>query len=196
MCFFNNNHIGALMDRTDFNLIINKIKDLFNYEEVSAIAYRTGFCQRNRKTDPYELFLAILTGFLCGQLHAIADLVRQYNSLHECHLNYKPCHKQLSKKAFPIFMRALVVDFLEKTSLNTLKILKNDAFSQFKEIYLHDGTSFALNPKLKHHYPGRFTLNGEAAVELHVTMSLLGNQVRKIWLAADKESEIVIMLGC
>lgn len=59
----------------------------------------------------------------------------------------------------------------------------------FREIVIHDGTSFALKDDLRSTFPGRFTKVSPAAVELHVTMSLLEDNPHIVTLAPDKETE-------
>jgi hypothetical protein len=60
---------------------------------------------------------------------------------------------------------------------------------KFRDILLHDGSSFALKDGLKKEWPGRFTTVSPAAVELHVTMSAFEDNPIEITLAPDKEAE-------
>ena len=43
--------------------------------------------------------------------------------------------------------------------------------ARFKDIVIHDGSSFALKPVLRTAFPERFTTLGPAAVEVHATYS-------------------------
>jgi hypothetical protein len=61
--------------------------------------------------------------------------------------------------------------------------------AHFEEILVHDGTSFALKNALATKWPGRFKKLSPAAVELHVTMSVLSDNPVAITLAPDKEAE-------
>ena len=44
---------------------------------------------------------------------------------------------------------------------------------EFGRIVIQDGCSFAVKDALREQYPGRFKKQNPAAVELHVTMSVL-----------------------
>ena len=110
--------------------------------------------------------------------------------MHDSNLAYKPYHKHLSKESFPEFMRAVASHIARKTKLTMLKIPKGDSFASLSGIYLHDGTSFSLNPRLQKSYPGRFKgKGGDAAVELHTTMDLLSDGIVRVYIDPDKESE-------
>ena len=50
---------------------------------------------------------------------------------------------------------------------------------EFGRILIQDGCSFAVKDALREHYPGRFKKQNPAAVELHVTMSLLDESVER-----------------
>lgn len=119
----------------------------------------------------------------------IADILRCYNSLTKGAFQYQPFHKQLCKLSFPKFIRKLLEIVLEKLSLEVLEPVPEGKLMMFKDIVIHDGSSFAIKASLKKSFPGRFKKNSPAAVELHVTMSGLSNDPLLITLAPDKESE-------
>ena len=100
---------------------------------------------------------------------------------------YKPFHNQLRKQGFPLFMRALV----ERAIALRLKECLPDAhgLAGFEQVLLQDGSSFALHPQLAEHFPGRFNKHSPAAVECHMTMSLLDQSPISMSITADTESE-------
>jgi hypothetical protein len=59
---------------------------------------------------------------------------------------------------------------MNQMCVKVLEPLKSGPFSKFHDIQVHDGTSFGLHSGLKDIFPGRFTTQKPAAVELHVTM--------------------------
>ena len=50
--------------------------------------------------------------------------------------------------------------------------LKAASLGAFKQVLLHDGTSFAVHRRLAADFPGRFKTISPAAIECHMTMSL------------------------
>jgi len=84
----------------------------------------------------------------------------------------------------PSFFLAL----LKKMSQPVLHAV-SPKLSTFRDIVIHDGTSFALKDDLRRTWPGRFTKISPAAVELHVTTSVLNDDVPIVALTADKEPE-------
>lgn len=86
-------------------------------------------------------------------------------------------------------MHAILEQALAKLTAPVLESLPKGKLAQFSEILCHDGSSFALKDTLAKKWPGRFTKVTPAAVELHVTMSVLKDNPVAITLAPDKESE-------
>jgi len=70
-----------------------------------------------------------------------------------------------------------------------LSVALGSKLGRFRDILLHDGSSFALKSGLRREWPGRFTKVSPAAVELHVTMSAFDDNPISITLAPDKEAE-------
>jgi hypothetical protein len=86
-------------------------------------------------------------------------------------------------------MRRLLERTLEKMTRPVLCPGLGSKLGKFRDILLHDGSSFALKDGLKKEWPGRFTTVSPAAVELHVTMSAFEDNPIQITLAPDKEAE-------
>lgn len=166
------------------------LKQLLSSSELNRIGKFTGFCQRLRDIQPARLLPALLSGLGCDKVDGIAGLHRHFNALqlHDTdQIAYKPFHNQLRKQGFPLFMRALV----ERAIALRLKECLPDAhgLAGFEQVLLQDGSSFALHPQLAEHFPGRFNKHSPAAVECHMTMSLLDQSPISMSITADTESE-------
>jgi hypothetical protein len=109
--------------------------------------------------------------------------------LNHVSLQYKPFHNQLKKEAFPEFLRRILEQALSNLTLPMLQAIPGSKLALFRSILLHDGSSLAVKDSLAGQWPGRFTKVSPAAVELHVTMDALEDNVIAITLAADKEAE-------
>jgi hypothetical protein len=74
----------------------------------------------------------------------------------------------------------------------TTEVLRREPGSDaafFSDIFIDDGSSFAVADGLRKIFPGRFTRVKPAAIELHAHMSLFSDQMVCVSLAPDKESE-------
>jgi hypothetical protein len=78
---------------------------------------------------------------------------------------------------------------IERLCVQTLAPEGHAAVSRFKDIVIQDGSSFALKKKLRDVFPGRFTKNDPAAVELHATYSGFSDEACSVQIAPDKEAE-------
>jgi hypothetical protein len=157
--------------------------------EVEGIARECGLLRRKRTITPMALLVACLSTLAVANARWLADILRTFNQFTGKAVRYKPFHNQLAKDEFPRFLHQVVQRALANLALPILASLPKDKLAMFRDILLHDGTSFALKDALKEKWPGRFTKVTPAAVELHVTMSALSDQPIGITLAPDKEAE-------
>jgi len=169
--------------------ISKKLARVLGDAEVEKAARRCGFLRRRREISPAALLIACISALGAGAAAWLADILRTFNAFTGKAVRYKPFHNQLSKKTFPIFMHAMLEQALTKLAAPVIESLPKGKLAQFEEILCHDGTSFALKDTLAQKWPGRFTKVTPAAVELHVTMSVLRDNPVAITLAPDKESE-------
>ncbi|GAB3039774.1 IS4 family transposase [Bowmanella dokdonensis] len=167
-----------------------KVSQLFNASWMNEQAKRVGLCKRLRRIQPLPLSAAMVAGLGDGKVTAIADLHRTFNGLGmspEAMVAYKPFHNQLRKQSFATFMQALakraMVLFSQQWSQDI------PGLSQFEQVLLHDGSSFALHKQLAEVFPGRFKKLSPAAVECHMTMSLLDDQPLALSVSADTSAE-------
>jgi hypothetical protein len=157
--------------------------------EVLQVARESRWLRRLRDITPLALVVACLSTLGSGRATWIADILRTFNAFTGLSIRYKPFHNQLRKAAFPEFMRRLLERMLEKMTRPVLSPGLGSKLGRFRDILLHDGSSFALKDALSKQWPGRFTKVSPAAVELHVTMSALEDNPIQITLAPDKEAE-------
>lgn len=157
--------------------------------QVLQIARECRWLRRLRDITPLALVVACLSTLGASKATWIADILRTFNAFTGLSIRYKPFHNQLRKAAFPEFMRRLLERTLEKMTRRVLAPGLESKLGRFRDILLHDGSSFALKDGLKKQWPGRFTKHSPAAVELHVTMSAFDDNPIQITLAPDKEAE-------
>ncbi len=157
--------------------------------EVLRVARESRWLRRLRDISPLALVVACLSTLGASKATWIADILRTFNAFTGLSIRYKPFHNQLRKAAFPEFMRRLLERTLEKLTRRVLCPGCGSKLGKFRDILLHDGSSFALKDGLRKDWPGRFTTISPAAVELHVTMSAFEDNPIQITLAPDKEAE-------
>ncbi len=173
----------------DVASITKQLKRLLSEKNLDNIARSCGFMMRKRTITPLSLLIACVSTLGASSTQWLADILRTFNSLGEDSVQYKPFHKQLAQASFPKFVKCTLEQALSNLAIPILSSIDNDKLSSFKDIFLHDGCSFALKDSLAKVFPGRFTVVSPAAVELHVTMSMTTDQLQKVILAPDKESE-------
>jgi len=166
-----------------------KLIEVLGEVAVEKTARRCGFLRRHREIAPVALLVASISALGAGAATWLADILRAFNAFTGKVIRYKPFHNQLSKTKFPVFVHAILEQLLAKIARPVLEGVPKDKLAQFEEVLIHDGTSFALKDALKQRWPGRFTKVTPAAVELHVTMSVLNDNPVAIVLAPDKETE-------
>lgn len=165
------------------------LRAVFGRKQAEQCAREIGFVRRVRKLMPYALALALVSCLGCGKADWIADIHRAHNKLTKSKMQYKPFHNQLRKPEFAEWMRRLLETAMLKLTFPVLEAVPASKLGVFKDIRIHDGSSFAVKATLKKSFPGRFRKVSPAAVELHVTMSGLENTPHSIELAPDKEAE-------
>jgi len=177
------------MEHGQDSVSLDRFKRVIGEERLNGIGKRVGFCERLREVTPYRLALAVLSTLSCTTTETLADLHRGFTALFGEAVAYKPFHNQLCKAEFPLFMQQLACDLIGKLAVKVLRIKRDSPFSEFKEIVIQDGSSFAVKDCLSKVFPGRFTATSPAAVEVHVTMNLLEGSAQEITITADTEGE-------
>lgn len=177
------------MDQEKLKEAATRFQKVFSENDLNALGKEIGLCERERIITPYRLVLSVVIALASSEVETLADLQRHFNALFETQIGYKAFYNQLAKAELPDLMRAVTSLAIRQMSFRVLAFRADSPFCRFKELLLHDGSSFALKDALEAVFPGRFTTVSPAAVELHTTMDLLSNTAVKIILAPDAESE-------
>ena len=177
------------MNKVYIKQLGNKCKKFFSTQALNELGKSLMLASRCRQITPYRLGMAFITVLSQHEVKSIADLHRGFNHLFDVNIAYKPFHNQLKKKQFPVFMRHILEKLLNEFAYQSLAFDKGSPFEVFKKILLQDGTSFAVNRKLKDTLPGRFTHYNPAAVELHVALDLFSETPEDIVLTPDTNAE-------
>jgi hypothetical protein len=83
----------------------------------------------------------------------------------------------------------MLTRLLDRSRLDTLTPEGERAVARFRNIVIHDGSSFAVKAALQTTFPGRFTMIEPAAVEVHATYSGFADEVCAVHVAPDKDAE-------
>ena len=180
---------GKSATKCDAPSIAKQLVEALGEAEVLRIARDSRWLRRLRDITPLALVVACLSTLGASRALWIADILRTFNAFTGLSIRYKPFHNQLRKADFPEFMRRLLERTLAKMTRPVLGAGLGGKLGRFRDILLHDGSSFALKDALKGEWPGRFTEVSPAAVEVHVTMSAFEDNPIHITLAPDKEAE-------
>ena len=165
-----------------------RLERVLGEKRVNEIARGCGWLRRARKVTPLLLVVAVLSTLASGQVKWLADILRTLRKFSGMALSYKPFHNQLAKRQTPELFRMLLEASLQEMTQPVLGVV-TPKLAGFRDVVIHDGSSFALKDDLRSTFPGRFTKISPAAVELHVTMSLLEDNPHIVTLAPDKETE-------
>jgi Transposase DDE domain len=171
--------------------IEKKLKQKLSPKIFNKLAKDTQFIQRARKTEGFDIFWSIISGFVIGQATEIAGMLRAFTKDTGTRINYSTWYNRLSKTGFSEFMReaaSYLINHMYTQHLQAEGLLKN-----FDDIHIQDGSSLVINDLLKKIFPGRFTNTAPAAIELHVYFSLRFGNFHGIDLAADTVSEYQFM---
>jgi hypothetical protein len=174
--------------RAEMATFTKRLTAVLGEKKVTAIARDCRWLRRRGKVMPLMLVAAVLSTLGASSAKWLADILRTFRAFTGLQIAYKPFHKQLAKAATPEMFRRLFEAALERLTAPVLHAV-SAKLSGFRDIVIHDGTSFALKSDLRNVWPGRFTKISPAAVELHVTMSLLEDEAFQVTLAPDKETE-------
>ena len=177
------------MEQQNINRISRQFKKTFSEDGLNELGKAVRFCLRERAVTPFRLAMGLIEVFAASKVDTIADIQRAFNALCKMNVQYKPFHNQLVKNEFPVFMRSVCATLLEQLACSALHFNQASPFTCFKQIILQDGTSFSVHSALEDVFPGRFKATNPAAVELHVAMDLLTEQVENVVLTPDTDSE-------
>lgn len=155
---------------------------------LDPIAKSTGFCLKRRKLTASRAAWTFVVGMASGTANTLADFVRIFGDLTGERMAYKPFYDRLKTEAFPEFLRQ-VLEVVMGRLLEPVLRPRDRRLKRFSDIWLHDGSSFALHEGLQKFFRGRFTKISPAAAEIHGTYSLFEGQPVRISVAPDSEGE-------
>lgn len=164
------------------------LSSLINIEGLSELSREHGFIKRQRNLKALELLSTLIVCCSSKSVQWLSQIHRAYCGLSKRRISYKPFHNQLRKPALGEFLQSTLSHLMSQGYRSTL-CLSGKLKNKFKDIQIHDGSSFGLKESLASAFPGRFTTITPAAVELHCTLSLFGSVPNTVILAADSESE-------
>ena len=177
------------MNERQLTQFAGRLERALSEGEITELGRETGLTKRLREVTPHRLAIALLVSLSCHTTETLAGILRVFNALTGRAVRYKPFHNQLAKAAFPTFTWSLFERLLDRFVVHVLAPLPGSSLRRFDDIWLQDGSSFALVDQLQEVYPGRFTKVSPAAVELHATMSVLQDQAITVSLAPDSVGE-------
>jgi len=175
--------------KTQLSTAAEKLRNVLQTQTLCALGRATGLTKRMREVTPDRFALSLICALAMGKVNSLADVVRSFNALTGRSVQYKPFHNQLSKAAFPVFMERVCEKMLGELVGKVLRPVSRSVLDAFDDIWIQDGTSFALHHGLAEAFPGRFTTLTPAAVEIHATMSLYQDEAIAISIAPDSWGE-------
>jgi len=171
--------------------IEKKLKKKLSPKVFNKLAKETRFIQRVRKTEGFDIFWSIISGFVIGQATEIAGMLRAFIKDGGKRVNYSAWYNRLAKAGFAEFMREVAMYLINHMYTQHLK--PEGLLKQFDDIHIQDGSSLAINDLLKKTFPGRFKKTAPAAIELHAYFSLRYGSFHGVDLAPDTVSEYKFM---
>jgi hypothetical protein len=177
------------MDRQQLTIMANKFQSVFDASRLDTRGNDLEFCERHRLITPFRFGLSVLASMAAQQVHSIADMHRDFNALWDFDVTYKAFYKQMATPSCAEFLRMSLCDLMGKLTLKVLGFQKGHVLSEFNQILLQDGSSFALHDALARVFPGRFNAVKPAAVELHCTMDVLRDAPITVVLPPDTDCE-------
>ncbi len=172
----------------DFIRCAAALKRVLSENRINKIASEATFFERLRKFTPIRAIWTFVTAMGSGTTNSLAGILRLFTDLTGESMAYKPFHDRLSVAGFPEFMRQALTLFMSELS-EPIRHGRSRYLRRFEDIVVQDGSSFEVNDSLVDHFPGRFTKNSPAAIEVHCTYSLYDGQPVGVSVAPDSETE-------
>lgn len=169
--------------------VVRALREVLSPGRVNELGREVGQSVRLRVVTPSRLISALIGAFSSGCCESIADILREFNLQQGTATRYKAFYNRLARPGFPEFVRSLMCRALSSLAMRALEPADGSPLRAFSDIVIHDGSSFALKDGLATRFPGRFTKNGKAAVELHASFSGFHDDVFAVTLAPDTQPE-------
>jgi hypothetical protein len=177
------------MDHEQLSMVADKFQWVFSESLLNVCGKETRICRRERLITPFRFGVTLTATSASQRVDTLADFHRGFNALWGLTMSYEAFYKQLAKAHFADFMRTLTERLVSEMTLQMFGFTKGQAFAEFRQVIIQDGTSFAIHEALREVFPGRFTTVKPAAVELHLTMDLLCDAPTTVVLTPDTANE-------
>jgi len=177
------------MSPTELTKVRDALARALSVDDVNQLGRDTGQAVRLRTVTPHRLFLALVSALASGRVESLADLLRAFNHQQGVEVAYKAFYNRLARAGFARFMRGMLTRLIDRLRLDTLTPEGERAVARFRDIVIHDGSSFAVKAALHTTFPGRFTTIEPAAVEVHATYSGFADEVCAVDVAPDQDAE-------
>ena len=177
------------MDHGHLSLVADKFQWVFSEALLNACGQDAKFCRRERSITPFRLGLALTATCASQPVETLADFHRGFNALFQTTITYKAFYNQVAKPHCAAFIRTMTSRLIGEMTLKVLGFAKGRTFTEFRQIIIQDGSSFAIHDALRAVFPGRFKVVKPAAVELHTTMDLLCDAPTTVVLTPDTTNE-------
>ena len=172
----------------NISIITKKLKLILSEKKLNKLGKETQFTQRERNVTAFQLVTAMICALGDKNTEYLSDILRYFNRLTDQNIRYKPFHNRLAKPELAELMR-LVTERVFTHWINNVLQYKKGHFSQFKKVFIQDGSSFAVKESLRNIWPGRFTKTSPAAVELHAVINLKNGGFESASITPDTFSE-------
>lgn len=178
------------MNNAHFTRYAAALRHTLGSANLISLGRTSRHCRRLRDVTPQRLVCSLLESLGAFRVQTVADILRTFNAQTGLRTQYKAFYNQLAKPEFPRFMRAVFLDLLRNMSQNVLRPVTEGRLAFFKDVVVQDGSSFAVHDALARTFGGRFTTIKPAAVEVHAFLSIFRDQLIRVQVAADKETEM------
>jgi len=172
----------------NISIITKKLKLILSEKKLNRLGKETEFTKRERNINAFQLVTAMICALGDKNTEYLSDILRYFNRLTDQNIRYKPFHNRLAKPELAELMR-LVTERVFTHWINNVLQYKKGHFSQFKKVFIQDGSSFAVKESLRNIWPGRFTKTSPAAVELHAVINLKNGGFESASITPDTFSE-------
>jgi hypothetical protein len=173
------------MDHGPLSMVVDKFQWVFSEALCNACGTDVKCCRRQRIITPLRLGLALPATCARQRVETIAAVHGGFHALFGTTITSKAFSKQVAKPHFAAFARTMTARLIRDMTLQVLGFAKGHACAEFHHILLQDGSSCPIHDGLREVFPGRFKAVKPAAVELHITMDVLGAAPTTVVLTPD-----------
>ena len=146
------------------------ITNIISNRALNRIAVKSGFKKRAyKKISPLSIIGSYLNFISNGKFSFSAWAV-ELSSMISCTVSKQGIYKRMT----PLLVNYLkmVLESIVSGQILSKSLLKTRHFSDFKNVYLHDATSFSLPLHLVHRFPGHFSSGAKAVAKIQTVFNL------------------------